>query len=97
MRFDRLICLTIMAAGPALVYAQAEKHTPITADFSPPAYADLQRNQDGSAFLPNDDVWVAIWFIRQTSCIPPGFDLLQTDDFSPAPFLCPLTVGGFVN
>jgi hypothetical protein len=103
MRFSRVVCPAIMAMGTALIHAQ-DKHTPITADFSPPAYADLQRNQDGSAFLPNDGVWVAVWFIRQTTCIPPGFDLLDTDDFTPAfpggpprPFLCPLTVGGFVN
>ena len=89
----------LLAAGGVV---QANVRTPVPPDPGPPVYSYLQRLQDGSAFFAHDDEWAAIWFYRDPSCVPSGFNLLDSVDFAPAfpggpprPFVCPLTVSGF--
>lgn len=73
------------------------------ADPGPPAYSQVQRTSGPEQFfVPHTDEWAAIPFLRETSCIPGDFDLLDFADFTPAwiggpprPFVCPLTVEGF--
>jgi hypothetical protein len=67
----------------------------------PPFYAFLERPPLGEIFRDGD--WAAIPFVRDPSCIPPTFNLLDTNDLVPAfgnvgpprAFLCALTVNGF--
>ena len=98
MKLITKLSFAILAGG----LVQADVRTPVPPDPGDPAYTYLQRNQDGSAFLVNNGEWVAFWFIRDPGCIPADFNLLDTDDFTPAfpggpprPFLCPNTVNGF--
>ena len=98
MKFITELSFAILAGG--LVHADVR--TPVPPDPGDPAYSYLGRNQDGSAFFANNGEWVAFWFIRDPSCIPTDFNLLDRDDFTPAfpggpprPFLCPNTVKGF--
>lgn len=70
----------------------------------PPAYSQIQRViGPDPVFIPHTDDWAAIPFFRNTACIPPDFNLLEFNDFTPAfpmgpprPLLCPLAVEGFV-
>lgn len=84
------------------VLAQANVRTEIPPDAGPPFYTYIQRLVDGSPFFFHDNEWVAISWLRDPSCVPPAFNLLDTNDFTPAfpggpPrwLLCPLTVHGF--
>lgn len=53
-----------------------------------PVYALL-----GRGFMPSDDGWVGIVFIRSPQCVPAGFNLL--DEFNPpTAWACDLTVEG---
>lgn len=69
----------------------------------PPAYSQVQAvTGTPGYFIPHTREWAAIPFIRETSCVPPDFNLLEFNDFTPAfpggpprPFTCPLTVEGF--
>jgi hypothetical protein len=58
----------------------------------PPFYAFLDRPPVGEIFRDGD--WVAIPFVRDPSCIPPDFNLLDSADI-PRAFGCELTVKGF--
>jgi hypothetical protein len=58
----------------------------------PPFYAFLDRPPVGEIFRDGD--WVAIPFVRDPSCIPPDFNLLNSADI-PRAFGCELTVKGF--
>lgn len=57
-------------------------------DPGPPFYTVLE-----PGFVPHTDEWAAIFFVRQTSCVPPGFNLLTVVNI-PAVFGCSLTVEG---
>ncbi len=58
----------------------------------PPVYAFLAGPPFGEIFRDGD--WVAIPFVRDPGCIPPGFNLLDSADI-PGAFGCALTVDGF--
>jgi hypothetical protein len=58
----------------------------------PPIYAFLEKPPLGEIFRDGD--WVAIPFVRDPSCIPSNFNLLDGADI-PAAFGCTLTVAGF--
>ncbi len=73
-------------------------------DAGPPFYSQIQRTQGPERyFIPRTSEWAAIPWNREPVCVPPDFDLLNLNDFTPAfpggpprPFLCPLVVEGFV-
>jgi hypothetical protein len=83
------LCGAILAGAVA---AQADVVTP----YFPggPAYTDVQRLADGhgTPYFFHDDQWAAFVFLRDTSCVPPNFNLL--DSFDLAAFSCRLTVDG---
>src|SRR4030095_9325339 len=58
----------------------------------PPTYAFLERPPLGEIF--RDGNWVAIPFVRDPSCVPSSFNLLDGADI-PGAFGCKLTVAGF--
>jgi hypothetical protein len=95
MRFNSMLCLGILTG---LCIAQADTLTTV---ITPPSYSEVGRLADGSPYYFHDDQWAAFVFIRLPSCVPPGFNLLDGDDFAPAfpggpprVFSCPLTVEG---
>jgi hypothetical protein len=95
MRFNTLLCLGILGG---LCLAKADT---FTTAITPPYYTDVERTMDGSAYYFHDDQWAAFVFLRLPSCVPPDFDLLDSEDLVPAfpggpprVFLCPLTVDG---
>ena len=45
-------------------------------------------------FMPNDNGWVGIVFVREPACVPAGFNLLDWFDSPAAAFACELTVEG---
>ena len=80
-------------ARPASASA-AENSGPVILRFpgeqpGPRYYALFQRG-----FVPNDDGWVGIVFVRSPSCIPAGFNLLDWFDSPPRAWACALTVEG---
>jgi len=60
-------------------------------DDGPPFYASMDTPPTGQIF--QDGVWVAIPFVRDTSCVRSDSNLLVA--FDPRAFECPLTVHGF--
>ena len=54
----------------------------------PPVYAGI-----AFFFMNTDGEWVAIEFVRQPTCIPQNFNLLEFFDL-PGAFVCPLTFAG---
>jgi hypothetical protein len=48
----------------------------------------------GRGFMPNDNGWVGIVFVRSPSCIPSGFNLLDWFDSPPTAWACTLTIEG---
>ena len=97
MQLHKVLSIGILAVGGLVV---ANVTTDVSGD---PAYSSaLGQLVDGTPWYPHTDEWAAIWFTRDPGCVPPDFDLLTTDDFTPAfpggpprPFLCTSTVGGF--
>ena len=72
-------------------FAQASNSQVITftpPDPGPPFYTVIE-----PGFVPHTDEWAAIIFVRQTSCVPPGFNLLTVVNI-PAVFGCTLNVEG---
>lgn len=62
----------------------------------PPFYSLLQ-----PGWFPMTDEWAAVFFIRETDCVPGNFNLIDLVDLVPAfpngpprPFVCPLTIRG---
>ena len=55
---------------------------------------DVGMLQDGTPYFFHDDQWAAFVFLRDPSCVPPNFNLL--DSFDAAAFGCQLTVDGKV-
>jgi hypothetical protein len=62
----------------------------------PPYYSLIQ---DG--WFPMTEDWAAVFWIRDPSCVPGSFNLMNLADLTPAfpsgpprPFLCPLTIDG---
>ena len=99
MKFAKVLSLGILAVAGVV---HADVRTPVPPDPGPPLYTDVQRLQDGSPYFFHNNEWAAFVFLRDPSCVPPSFNLLDTVDFTPAfpggpprPFLCPLTVSGF--
>lgn len=96
------ICLIFiwMAALPASGNVRVEVPEE---NFGPPAYSLVQPAAGPEPyFIPHTTEWGAIPFFRDTACVPPDFNLLLFNDFTPAfpdaplrPFTCPLTVEGF--
>jgi hypothetical protein len=94
------VLLTCISALPLL----ANVRTAIPSENpGPPAYSQIQRAIGPYPFfIPHTDEWAAIPFLRNTACVPPNFNLLDFNDFTPAfpggpprPFVCPLTAEGF--
>jgi hypothetical protein len=80
-------------ANPRSQLSQSGKRVDLSELGGVPYYADL-----GHDYIPTDGEWVAIVFKRSPDCVPPGFNLLQTFDFSlfaPGGPTCPSTVDGF--
>ena len=69
----------------------------------PPFYSSIQQaGGPESLFIPHTAELAAVAFVRDPSCVPPSFNLLDLEDFTPAfpggpPrfVLCGLTVEGF--
>jgi hypothetical protein len=55
----------------------------------PRYYALFQRG-----FAPTDNGWVGIVFVRDPSCVPAGFNLLDQFDVPPVAWACELTIEG---
>jgi hypothetical protein len=98
MKLNNLLCTGILTMTGL---AQADVQTTVPPLPGPPYYSEMGINADGSLFYAHDSEWAAIWFLRDPSCIPAAFNLLETADFIPAfpggpprPFLCPMTVSG---
>ena len=72
--------------------APVKRDVPSAADRGAPFYTPVFI--DGlSGFVPTDGTWVGIHFIREPSCIPPTFNLLQVFHPLVAPD-CTLTITG---
>lgn len=84
-RFSMTLLITALLATAA--HAQIRLSIP-EEDPGPPFYSAIERG-----FLPHTDEWAAIVFLRQPSCVPDDFNLLNLFDV-PAAFACPLTVQG---
>jgi hypothetical protein len=98
MKPKMLLYMGMLATTAAL---RADVHTTVPPLPGPPLYAEIGRNLDGSLFYAHDTEWAAIWFLRDPGCVPPGFNLLDTADFTPQfpsgpprPYACPMTVSG---
>jgi hypothetical protein len=91
MKFTKALYVGILAAAAV---AQADV---IIKDFGPfggpPFYTDVGRLADGTPYFFHDDEWAAIVFVRDQSCVPANFNLLNQIDV-PAAFGCALTVDG---
>ncbi len=59
-----------------------------------PGYARIERAPDGLPLVHHDKDWAAVYFVRDPSCVPATFNLLDFFD-APAVFNCPMTVEGF--
>jgi len=79
-----LYALISLFSGTAA--AQVITFTP--PDPGPPYYAVLE-----PGFVPHTDDWAAVIFLRETSCVPAGFNLLNVVNI-PAVFSCGLDVEG---
>jgi hypothetical protein len=95
MKCTVVICLGILS-GLYVIYADT-----LTRVITPPYYTDTGRLADGSPYYFHDDQWSAFVFLRQPSCVPADFDLLNGADFTPVfpggpprVFDCALTVAG---
>lgn len=93
------VLLYIALAGACLTVsfnAVANKRYKIPdEDVGPPFYTQLQPTAGPEKyFIPHTSEWAAIPFLRDTSCVPPDFNLLAMYDI-PGAFFCPLTVEGF--
>jgi len=84
--FRAFLISGILALLAASVQAQVITFTP--PDPGPPLYAILE-----PTFVPHTDDWAAVAFVREPSCVPPGFNLLNVVNV-PAAFGCTLTVQG---
>ena len=99
MNFTAIASMALVASAAAL---RADVRTAVPPDPGPPQYSYLALDLAGALFYAHDDKWAAVWFLREPSCVPPDFNLMDTADFKPAfpggpprPFLCPMTVRGF--
>ena len=73
---------TAQSSAPIILRYPAEQP-------GPRYYALFQRG-----FAPNDNGWVGIVFVRDPSCVPAGFNLLDWFDSPPVAWACKLTVEG---
>ena len=98
--FSLSACANEVLTGPRADPARpgsasaAESSAPIILRFpgeqpGPRYYALFQRG-----FAPNDNGWVGIVFVRDPSCVPAGFNLLDWFDSPPVAWACKLTVEG---
>jgi len=83
--------LGVPAISPTPVNAAVRTNFP-GENPGPPTYAFLDRPPLGEIFRDGD--WVAIPFVRDPSCVPSSFNLLDGADI-PGAFGCKLTVAGF--
>jgi hypothetical protein len=94
--FASMVLSLVMVLGTVGISpspANAAVRTNFPADnLGPPTYAFIDRPPLGEIF--RDAEWVAIPFIRDPSCIPSSFNLLDGADI-PEAFGCKLTVAGF--
>lgn len=83
------LCGAILAGAVAV---RADLVTPYFP--GPPGYTDVGTLDDGNhtPYFFHDDQWAAFVFLRDTSCVPPNFNLLDSVDL--AAFGCRLTVDG---
>jgi hypothetical protein len=101
LRAARAIAFGAIATMMEVIPTQAAVRVSFPPNPGPPFYALLERPPLGEIFRDGD--WAAIPFVRDPSCIPPDFNLLETADLEPAfgtfgpprSFLCTLTVNGF--
>jgi hypothetical protein len=93
-------CADDMVTGPG---ADAERPSSASADqSSAPIIVKFPAEQPGPryyalfqrGFTPNDNGWVGIVFVRDPSCVPAGFNLLDWFDVPPVAWACKLTVEG---
>src|SRR5262245_20667951 len=81
-----LLLTMLLACFVPAAYSQVITFTP--PDPGPPFYTVLE-----PGFVPHTEEWAAIIFVRETGCVPPGFNLITVVNI-PAVFGCPLTVEG---
>lgn len=101
---EKFILIWLMSALAVAANANVVTMVP-EENAGPPAYSQIQGTPgpaDEPYFIPHDEKWAAIPFLRDTACVPPDFNLLDFNDFTPAfpggpprPIICPLTVEGF--
>jgi len=100
LAFSLSACANEVLTGPRADPARpssasaAQSSAPIILKFpgeqpGPRYYALFQRG-----FVPNDNGWVGIVFVRDPSCVPAGFNLLDWFDSPPVAWACALTVEG---
>ena len=100
LAFSLAGCANEVLTGPRATPARpgsasaAQSSAPIILHFpgeqpGPRYYALLDRG-----FMPNDNGWVGIVFVRDPSCVRAGFNLLDWFDSPAAAFACGLTVEG---
>jgi hypothetical protein len=95
-RIGRAVLVVAALAAVSAIGLQAN----VLLQFSPaqgggvPAYARIERLENGHVLVHNDGHWAAITFYRDPSCVPADFDLLDFFDV-PRAFVCELTVEGF--
>jgi len=90
-RNTRVLLLAVVLGGLFGMFsgtAGAQVITFTPPDPGPPYYAVLE-----PGFVPHTADWAAVVFLRETSCVPAGFNLLNVENI-PAVFGCELNVEG---
>jgi len=87
-RYLFVISAMVVTLSIFAVSAPAQVITFTPPDPGPPIYAILE-----PGFVPHTDEWAAVVFVRDTACVPAGFNLLNVVNI-PAAFGCTLNVEG---
>ena len=93
-------CANDVLTGPRADFARpssasaAQSSAPIIVRFPEEQPGPRYYALFGRGFTPNDNGWAGIVFVRDPSCIPAGFNLLDWFDAPPVAWACELTVEG---